>query len=174
MKKLGIANLPAAAAKRHFRVKWLELPDWIAYNRKYTLELELQLQWAFEQLPDREFEMLWTHSNTSRTKANKLSKIDKQIIAAGGVIKHRLFITTCMLTLENEAAYLKYWEEKGFLSEAEEEQLDVEIDEQLQLEELDDSEEDSDSKAEPKVSGTKRQRDVSEDTGTPAPKRAKK
>jgi hypothetical protein len=78
-----------------------------------------------------------------------------------------------MLTLENEAAYLKYWEEKGFLSAAEEEQLDVEIDEQLQLEELEDSEEDSDSEAEAKVSGTKRQRDVSEDTGTPAPKRAK-
>jgi hypothetical protein len=117
--------------------------------------------------------MLWTHSNSSRTNANKLSKIDKQILAAGGVVKHRLFITTCMLTLENEAAYLKYWEEKGFLSAAEEEQLDVEIDEQLQLEELADSEEDSDSEAEPKVSGTKRQRDADSSDAKPAVKRRK-
>jgi hypothetical protein len=74
-----------------------------------------------------------------------------------------------MLTLENEAAYLKYWEEKGFWSAAEEEQLDVEIDEQLELEELDDN----DSEAEAKVSGKKRQRDADSSDAKPAVKRRK-
>jgi hypothetical protein len=139
LQRLGLSHRPFSA----FRARWLDdlIPDEIRYNRRASLELEVELQHVIEvaartTMPG--FNILWTPSKTSRTSRLTVSKRDKAIVAAGGVVCNRLFFTTCMFTDVSMALYDAYWEEQGFLTEEQMEELQALLDEEAAVDDEDD------------------------------------